>query len=78
MFGNYLYRREADQHIIHIKLLLKTINQLFLLYGYSFNNSGAIYRGVPLMEVIIALLSMGRAKPKSQILIIPEALIKTF
>ena len=33
---------------------------------------------VPFIDVIIVLLSIARAKPKSHILIIPDALINTF
>ena len=37
-----------------------------------------MYKGVPFIDVIMVLLSIARAKPKSHNFIIPEALIKTF
>ena len=49
------------------------------LYGCSCTSSGAMYSGVPLIEVsTIVLQDMARAKPKSQSLTTPFAPIKMF
>lgn len=49
------------------------------LYGSSYTSSGAMYKGVPLIEVrTIVLVDIERANPKSQSLTMPLAEIKMF
>ena len=49
------------------------------LYGCSCTSSGAMYNGVPLIEVrTIVLHDMARAKPKSHSLTVPCEPIKMF
>lgn len=49
------------------------------LYGNSYTNSGAMYNGVPLIEVrTIVLVDIDLANPKSQSLTIPLAEIRMF
>jgi hypothetical protein len=48
-------------------------------YGSSFTSSGAMYRGVPLMDVSMSvLLLVARAKPKSASFTTPFAPIRMF